>query len=85
MTNLENKLVKLTKLEDTAFKGKHPMGINTGYEREGRSYDDIKVNESFAIITDRGYLKTSKVTKVNDDMTFNTLNSVYKVEVLGDF
>lgn len=85
MTDLTNKLVKLTKLEDMVFSGNHKNNINTGYEREGRSYNNIEVNESFAIITDRGVMMTSMVTKVNDDMTFNTMNSIYKVEVLGDF
>jgi len=83
MTDLENKMVKLTKVDDTAFNGQHPNGINTGAERIGKA-GRLAVDIAFYMLTERGLFHTSTVTKINDDMTFNTLNSVYKVEVLED-
>ncbi len=83
MTNLENKTVKLTKLDDTKFNGQHPNGINTGSVRTGKA-GRLQVDLVFYMLTDRGLFHTSTVTKINNDMTFNTLNSVYKVEVLED-
>jgi hypothetical protein len=84
MINLENKKVRLTKVDDTKFNGQHPNGINTGSERVGMAFGNLEVDNAFYMATERGMFHTSRVTKINDDMTFNTLNSVYKVEVLED-
>jgi len=76
--------VKLHKLEDVAFDGKHPNGINPGHEQIGKAMWEVVEGEGFSIQTYRGMFRTSRVTKVNDDNTFNTLNSVYKLELCED-
>lgn len=84
MINLANKKVKITKVTDTKFDGKHPNGIVAGSERIGTVLHDLVIGESFYMTTDRGGFLTSTVTSINDDMTFNTKNSVYKIELLDD-
>lgn len=76
--------VKVFKIEDSVFDGKHPKDINAGYERIGKAMGEVVEGEPFYIQTNRGLFHTSRVTVVNDDNTFNTLNSVYKLELCDD-
>jgi len=84
MINLANKKVKITKVTDTKFDGKHPMGIFAGSERIGTVLHNLVTGACFYMATDKGGFRTSPVTSINDDMTFNTENSVYKIELLED-
>ncbi len=72
------KKVKLTKIKDNRFQGKHPNGINTGHVREGYLLQEPKVGVSCVIDN----FMTSEVTAILDDDTFETLNSTYKIEYL---
>jgi uncharacterized protein DUF1653 len=76
----KEKRIKVTKLTDTRFSGKHPKGINTGYVREGIAFNDVEKDDCLVV---EGF-RTSTIIKVNEDNTFNTLNSVYKVEFLDE-
>jgi hypothetical protein len=71
-----SKIVKLTKLEDTAFDGKHPNGINVDYSIINVLYRKPKVGD-YCIVGD---LMTSMITEIIDENTFRTKNSIYKIE-----
>lgn len=68
--------VRITKIKDSRFDGKHPNGINVGYVKEGEELYPLEIDESYYV----GSLITSRVTKINEDGTFETLNSIYKRE-----
>lgn len=78
--------VRVTKITDDKFKGKHPNGINEGYITEGDEISQPRVGEPYSIFNVNGYdaleFKTSTVTQVSKTM-FKTLNSTYKREVIG--
>jgi endonuclease YncB( thermonuclease family) len=74
--NYNNKRMRLTKVSDNRFSGKHPNGINVGYSKEGTFKYGPVVGERFYI----GGLYTSTVTKIIDDKTFETENSTYRLE-----
>ena len=67
--------ITLTKLKDTRFSGNHPNGINKGYTYTGNMHDKPVVGKSFQV----GSLATSTVTRIIDETTFETLNSIYKI------
>jgi hypothetical protein len=75
--------VRLTKIEDLRFDGKHPNGINVGAERIG-TMGSLTIGEPFVLNKGLGWFKTSPVVKTNDDNTFETENSKYKIEFLHD-
>lgn len=84
MKDISGKRVKVTKLEDTKFEGKHPFGVIVGKEYIGRA-ENPQLNTRFYVAQENGrYLSTSPVTKINDDMTFNTENSIYIIEILDE-
>lgn len=82
--DLIDKSIVLTKVEDTKFDGHHPNGINPGYVKTGKASVNLVEGTPFLMLTENGYFRTSTIRKINDDMTFNTSNSVYKIELVGD-
>lgn len=68
--------VRITKLTDDVFNGKHPNKINVGYVKEGILWQAPIVGQSCCV----GSLATSVVTEVIDENTFRTMNSTYKIE-----
>ena len=78
--------VKLTKLSDDKFEGKHPNDINQGFSIEGTLRYDIDVG--LPIMLDKvkhdywEWFHTSTITDIIDEHTFKTLNSTYRVESL---
>lgn len=81
----EGAVVKVTKLKDTRFDGKHPNNINEGDTRTGF----VNVHESErldALILDMGakWFHTSAIDKILEEDGYDliyTLNSVYKIEI----
>jgi uncharacterized protein len=78
--------IRLTKLKDTKFDGKHPNHINEGYVKEG-IIDVEKSNEHqcFLMIKDDRFFNTSQVLEIDEQEDHDlarTLNSIYKVEIL---
>ena len=71
---------RITKIK-SLLEGPHPNGIEVGYVKEGIvSTITPRVGESFYI----GFnFRTSEVTKIIDKDTFETLNAVYKVELIS--
>ncbi len=67
--------ITLTKIKDTRFSGNHPNGINKGYIKTGNMINEPKVGERFVVDS----LRTSTVTRIIDETTFETLNSIYKI------
>ncbi len=74
------KLLKLTKLEDLKFNGNHPNGINTGRTQIGYEVYPLEIGKRYTVASFNAYLSTSFVTKINTDGTFETENSIYKLE-----
>ncbi len=75
------KLVKLIKLKDNKFDGKHPNNINIGFIKIGKFHKEPTIGESFVVGWDFG---TSKVIEILEDGVFNTLNSTYKYEIINE-
>lgn len=79
-------MTRLTKIKDTKFNGKHPNMILEGMHWHSKNSNHPKpvVGERFHFGTimdhSREHLWTSTVTKINEDGTFNTNNSIYKLE-----
>ena len=74
--------VKITKISDLKFKGNHPNNVYEGHSQIGRLVDFSEDNRCNVIgkgIND--FLSTSMVVKINDDNTFETINSIYKLEL----
>jgi len=74
------KRVRLTKLSDDVFEGKHPNGIHAGWVEEGRLWKAPIVGERCVV----GRFHTSTVTEIIDENTFKTKNSTYKIEEVID-
>lgn len=78
--------IRLTKLKDTKFDGKHPNHINEGYIKEGIiDVDKSNEHQCFLIIKDDRFFNTSQVLEIDeqeDHDLAHTLNSIYKVEIL---
>lgn len=74
------KSVRLIKIEDNTFKGKHPKNILVGFIAEGMLLQEPLVGYSCCV----NDFCTSRVEEIIDDNTFRTLNSVYKIEILGE-
>lgn len=72
------KTVRLTKLKDLRFEGDHSNGIHEGFVCDGILYAAPEV-DCICVV---GGCHTSLVTKVIDRNTFETENSLYKIEYL---
>lgn len=67
----------------TTLDGQEKHHDRTGLDV--RFYEKIVVGKSLIMLTDRGYMTTSMVTKVErdlDDIAINTLNSIYHISLL---
>lgn len=85
----EGVTIRLTKLKDTKFDGKHPNHINEGYVKEGIiNVEKSNEHQCFLMIKDGRFFNTSQVMEIEGQEGYDlvhTLNSIYKVEVLvGD-
>jgi uncharacterized protein len=78
--------IRLTKLKDIKFEGKHPNHINEGYVKEGIiNVEKSNEHQCFLIIKDDRFFNTSQVLEIDeqeDHDLAHTLNSIYKVEIL---
>jgi hypothetical protein len=72
-------LHSIIKLKDNKFKGQHPNGIFKGHTVLGFFEKPPTVGERFYIEC-IDFLFTSPVTRINDDGTFNTENSLYSLK-----
>jgi hypothetical protein len=80
--------IRLTKVNDTRFDGKHPNGINIGYVKEGYiNLEKSNEHQCFLIIKDGRFFNTSQVLileeKEDHELAY-TVNSVYKVEKITE-
>ena len=83
--NLKEKRVRLTKTSAIKFGDEHPNGINPGYVKEGYAISDLEIGDSFIVACNYKLFYTSTVQKIDEQaMTFETENSVYKLEILPD-
>ena len=77
--------VKLQKISDDRFDGRHPNFIDVGHTVYGRVLEDLEVAKRFRLVDVKGdsncYFYTSNVLKIIDENTFITLNSTYKVSL----
>ena len=77
--------VKLQKVSDNMFNGRHPNFIDRGHTVYGKVVEDLQVGLSFKLIDvkgdSHGYFYTSNVLEIIDENTFTTLNSTYKVNL----
>lgn len=83
----ENKAVRLTKIDDIAFEGKHPNGIDVGYIKEGKiNFEMTNEHQCFFIHpTPDRFFHTSEVKLIEEHEGYDlvyTVNSVYKVEIV---
>ena len=83
-TKYSGVLIRLTKVRDTKFEGKHPNDINEGYVKEGViNLDKSNEHQCFLIIQGDRFFNTSQVLSIVEHEGYDlatTLNSVYKVE-----
>ena len=77
--------VKVVKLSDDVFEGRHPNGIKSNHTVYGAILNEVKVGE--ALFLDKakgdsfGFFHTSVITEIIDENTFRTLNSTYHIEM----
>lgn len=78
--------IRLYKISDDVFEGKHPNDIGAGFEIIGHVVTPLEVGGALFIdhCTHRMYewFHTSTITEIIDEQTFKTLNSTYKIEIL---
>lgn len=78
--------IRLTKIKDTKFDGKHPSGINEGYVKEGViNIEKSNEHQCFLIIKEARFFNTSQVLELDEQEGYDlahTLNSIYKVEII---
>ena len=84
----EDVKIRLTKVNDTRFGGKHPNDINVGYVKEGYiNLEKSNEHQCFLMIKDGRFFNTSQVLileeKEDHDLAY-TVNSVYKVEKITE-
>lgn len=74
-------IVVIIKLSDDVFNGFHPNGIDKGYTKVGKLYEDLQVGKRCIVINDKfgSYLSTSTVVEIVDEHTFKTENSTYSI------
>lgn len=77
--------VKLTKIRDNRFHGKHPKAINLGHVVKGIEFGPPILGLSYFIDLDlgKGTFWTSVIQEIKGDELI-TMNSVYKREVLEE-
>jgi hypothetical protein len=75
--------VKLTKIK-SLLEGSHPNNIEEGYVKIGIVHKPPTEGESFLMTTNTTWFCTSVVTKILDNNTFETMNSVYKWEEIKE-
>lgn len=79
-------LVKLQKLSDDKFNGKHPNEIYKNHTVYGEIYNGLEVGNSLQLTgvtgDSRGFFYTSTVKEIIDENTFKTKNSTYKIEII---
>jgi hypothetical protein len=77
-------VIKLTKLRDNKFEGKHPNHINEGYTKEGIiNVEKSNEHQCFLIIKGDRFFNTSQVLEIEEQEGYDlahTLNSIYRVE-----
>ena len=82
----EGVTIRLTKLKDTKFDGKHPNHINEGYVKEGMiNLEKSNEHQCFLMIKGDRFFNTSQVLEIDEQESYDlahTLNSIYKVEIL---
>lgn len=80
----KNQHLRVSKLEDTRFEGKHPNGINVGYTSTGILELELSNNHQCLFLIEGGhYFHTSQVHRIEEFEGYDlvhTSNSVYKVE-----
>lgn len=75
----KRKKVRLTKLSDDHFEGRHPNNINAGHVEEGWMTREPEIGERFYV----GFFSTSPVIRLLDkDGIFKTTYSTYKLEII---
>ena len=72
--------VRLIKLKESK-NPKHPNNIEEGRVETGFMSSGPEVGKCFVISNASTYFKTSVVKKIIDENTFETMNSVYKIEM----
>lgn len=84
----EDVTIRLTKLKDTKFDGKHPNHINEGYVKEGIiNVEKSNEHQCFLIIKGDRFFNTSQVVEIEEQEGYDlahTLNSIYKVEAVSE-
>lgn len=70
------RIVRIIKVSDDVFGGKHPKGINEGYIKESWMWQAPEIGVSCVV----GDFVTSVVTEIIDEHTFRTKNSTYRIE-----
>lgn len=75
--------VKLTKIK-SLLEGSHPNNIEEGCVETGYATKEPTIGQSFYISDNSKWFATSIVTKILDDNTFETMNSVYKWEEIKE-
>lgn len=78
-----NKKVKLTKISDDSFNGKHPNNINEGYTKIGIEIKPPTIGERYFLDSFFGF-STSPIIEIIDENTFKSTYSTYKIEYLKD-
>lgn len=83
----KDQTIRLSKLEDKAFSGDHPNGINVGYARQGQVNFDMSTDHQCFFIhpTPDKFFHTSEVKKIEELEGYDlahTVNSVYRVEIV---
>lgn len=78
--------VKVVKLSDEVFEGKHPNFVNKGYTVYGEIAESLEVGKWLWLNKARGdaygWFHTSVVTEIIDENTFRTMNSIYHIEII---
>lgn len=73
---------------DGSMSEHHPNNINIGYEKIGFRPDGYnllpEIGQSYVLIYGMKTFMTSRVEKIIDSNTFETRNSVYRVEEILD-
>lgn len=82
------KKVRVTKLNDGIFEGKHPNGIHVGYTRTGIEVRPPEIGQRYTISTGKSMwdvFSTSPLFSLpNEEGVFTTSYSTYKLEYLED-
>jgi len=74
------KKVKLTKVDDHAFNGKHPNNVNVGFQITGEELSPVAIGERYYV----GYsFSTSAVKEIINETTFKSTYSTYKIEYIN--